>query len=235
MRILSVIPARYGSSRLPGKPLADLGGVPLVIRVWRRVRALDIFEDVVVATDDQRILDAVVNAGGRAELSSPLHPSGSDRVWEVLERHRADGVVNIQGDEPFVEIDVLRRLALCLREPGSEVVSAACPLEGDPTNAARVKVSFDKDHLARDFSREPFGKGPQWLHVGLYAYRREVLRRFVSLGPSPRETTERLEQLRMIENGISIKIIEVERAGLSIDTPEDLMAARALLRAEAGY
>jgi 3-deoxy-manno-octulosonate cytidylyltransferase (CMP-KDO synthetase) len=230
MRIIAVIPARMAATRLPGKPLALLGGRPLVVHVWERACKAPIFDDVIVATDHEAVVEAVVSAGGRAVLTRADHASGSDRVWEVLSATSADGVVNVQGDEPFVDPILLDRLGRALVSGVAPVVTAVSALDGDPEDPNRVKVLLDREDFAVDFSRRPFaGSGPAWLHLGLYAYTREALERFVGLPPSPRERSERLEQLRLIENGLSIKVVRASGATLSIDCPEDLERAREIV------
>jgi 3-deoxy-manno-octulosonate cytidylyltransferase (CMP-KDO synthetase) len=233
MRILAVIPARMAASRFPGKPLALLGGRPVVVRVWERVRQVPIFEDVVVATDHEGVIDAVRAAGGTAVLTRSDHPSGSDRVWEVLSTHDAEAVMNVQGDEPFVDPRLLERMASVLAKGEAAVVTAAAPLEGDPADPDRVKVLLGPGDLAVDFSRRAFwGSGPAWQHVGLYAYTRAALGHFVALPPSPREKQEGLEQLRLVENGVSIAVVRTDRTTVAIDTPKDLQRAERMLDQE---
>jgi 3-deoxy-manno-octulosonate cytidylyltransferase (CMP-KDO synthetase) len=230
MRVLAVIPARFGASRLPGKPLLDLEGVPVVVRVWERARKARQISDLVVATDDNRVVEVIERAGGQAVMTRRDHPSGSDRVWEVLEHHDAEAVINVQGDEPFLDPDILDGLVLELIHGRAPVVTVATRLVGDPWEPSRVKVSLDDQGMARDFSRLPLGEGPQWQHIGLYGFRRAALRSFVSMPPSPRERAEHLEQLRLIEAGVRIRVLTVDHCGLSIDTLEDLERARERLR-----
>ena len=237
-RVLGVIPARIGSSRLPRKPLQPLLGRPLVIWVWKRARRMDFLDRLIVATDSEEVARVCRQEGADVQLTSPGHPSGSDRVWEVAERMGAefDVVVNIQGDEPLVESDVVHA-ALAMVEGGFEVGTCATPVRGDAEfqDPAAVKVVRAGDGTALYFSRAaiPFrhgdserkdgGIGPGRLrHVGVYAYKRAALGRWVGLHPSPLEQEEGLEQLRALENGMRIGVAVVSEAAPGVDTPEDL-------------
>ncbi|MBN1337470.1 MAG: 3-deoxy-manno-octulosonate cytidylyltransferase [Deltaproteobacteria bacterium] len=219
-----------GSSRLPGKPLADLGGRALVVRVLERAWAVPGRPDVLVATDHEDVAAAVRAVGGQAVITRPDHPSGTDRVWEAVQGTKADVVVNLQGDEPFVDPALVARVARAVLDPGAEVATAACPLE--PTDRDRpsvVKVLVDPEGLALDFSRR-FAPGRTNLrHLGVYAFCRAALARFAALVPSPREQAERLEVLRLLEAGEPVRVVSAGFAPLSIDTPEDLVLARRVL------
>lgn len=240
MPVLGVIPARLGSTRLHRKPLQPLGGAPLIVRVMERVRALGCADELVVATEAPEVLAAVESAGGRAIRTAEAHPSGTDRVAEVAARAEFAGfdlILNVQGDEPFLPREAVEG-ALARVRGGDDVGTAAAPL--DPIgaeDAARVKVVFDSGGRALYFSRAriPYhrgpgvaGAGPYWQHLGVYAYRRDALFRWVAAAPTALETAERLEQLRALELGLRIGIARLaEPAPPGIDTPEDLRRAEA--------
>ena len=246
-----VIPARYGSSRLPGKPLADVNGLPMIVRVLQR--ALDSGADqVVVATDDQRIVDAVVAAGGRAVLTRADHPSGSDRVMEVADALGWPDdvvVVNVQGDEPLIPPAIIAQVAdLLLDDPALGVATLCEPITDvalvfDP-NA--VKVVFGRDGLARYFSRAPIPYardafsgtgatqlpvGGRWFrHIGIYGYRLRSLRQFVALPLGDLEQLESLEQLRLVEHGVAIRVAQAQAlVPGGVDTAADLERVRQVL------
>ena len=230
---VGIIPARLQSTRLPEKPLQDLGGAPVIARVLEQVRRASCFRAVIVATDSARIADAVHAAGGAAVMTSEL-PTGLDRVAAAA-RELEDGViVNIQGDEPFVSPKGLEHLVSLFRNPNVIMGTLAAPFPagedvGDPN---RVKVVVDRMSRALYFSRAPIphGAGPAaLLHVGVYAYRREALFELARLGPCPLERAERLEQLRALWNGIPIHVAVGDYGSLGIDTPEDLERARILI------
>lgn len=237
-RVLGIIPARIGSSRLARKPLQPLLGRPLVIWVWKRARQMDFLDRLIVATDCEEVAEVCRREGADVQLTSPSHPSGSDRAWEVAERVGAefDVVVNIQGDEPLVESDVVRA-ALAMVEGGFDVGTCATPVRGDAEfeDPAAVKVVRAGDGTALYFSRAaiPFRRGARerenggsgsgrLRHVGVYAYRRAALARWVGFRPSPLEREEGLEQLRALENGLRIGVAVVSEAAAGVDTPEDL-------------
>jgi 3-deoxy-manno-octulosonate cytidylyltransferase (CMP-KDO synthetase) len=242
MNPLIVIPARLAAMRLPNKPLADIHGVPMIVHVWRRAMEAAI-GPVVVACADQPILEAIERAGGRAVLTDPDHPSGSDRVWEAVERVDPDGkhdvIVNVQGDVPTLEGALIRRSLDPLRlDPDVDIATLVCPIV-DPVDIDRpsvpkpVIVWRPEGGIGRClyFSRAtiPYGPGPIYFHIGLYAYRREALARFVALPPGQLELREKLEQLRALEAGMRIDAAEVETVPLGVDTPEDLEQARRML------
>ncbi|MBV9548201.1 MAG: 3-deoxy-manno-octulosonate cytidylyltransferase [Alphaproteobacteria bacterium] len=239
MSSVVIIPARMASTRLPGKPLADIGGVPMIVRVWQRAMAAGIGPVVVAAAEDE-IADAVEKAGGHAVLTHPDLPSGSDRVFAALQGidpgAKYDTVINCQGDLPALDPAQLKAVAAAL--PGHDIATLAAPItdEADRGNPAVVKavVAWAPDGRqgrALYFSRAtvPSGAGEHFYHVGLYAFRREALARFVALPPSPLEQREKLEQLRALEHGMSIAVARVDEVPLSVDTPEDLEYARKLL------
>ena len=251
MKFIAIIPARYASTRFPGKPLAMLGGKPVVQRVYERVAAE--FDAVAVATDDERIRDAVAAFGGRAVMTSPDHRSGTDRcreAYETLCREQGctyDVVVNVQGDEPFISPSQIRALTACFDDERTDIatlVKPFAPSDGIEAleNPNSPKVVIDNESRAIYFSRSviPYLRGverSEWLarhtfykHIGMYAFRRDVLREVTSLPQSSLERAESLEQLRWLENGykIGVGITDIETVG--IDTPEDLARAEEFLR-----
>ncbi|HEY1877797.1 MAG TPA: 3-deoxy-manno-octulosonate cytidylyltransferase [Rhizomicrobium sp.] len=241
MNPILLIPARMASTRLPSKPLADIGGVPMIVRVWARAVASGL-GPVVVAAGEPEIVAAVARAGGRAVLTDPDQPSGSDRIWEALRLVDPNGahdvVVNLQGDLPALDPDQLKTAVWALEKSGADIGTLAAPItdEAEETNPAVVKavVGWDADERlgrALYFTRAPApaGDGMLWHHVGLYAYRRDALESFVALPPSPLELREKLEQLRALEAGMSIAVARVDATPLSVDTPADLERARMLL------
>jgi 3-deoxy-manno-octulosonate cytidylyltransferase (CMP-KDO synthetase) len=234
--IVAVIPARYASTRLPGKPLQLLAGLPLIQHVYQKVQAAGIFGKVVVATDDQRIRDAVLSFGGAVEMTSPEHTSGSDRIAEVVAEMPTDIVVNVQGDEPFITTAALQTLVDQFQNKTVQVASLMHPMQKDFANPNRVKVVCDKEDFALYFSRSliPFHRQQEanqsyFQHIGVYAYRKQALLEFVQTKPTVLEKIEKLEQLRFLENGIKIKMAQTDYKGFGIDTLEDLKAAEKLL------
>jgi 3-deoxy-manno-octulosonate cytidylyltransferase (CMP-KDO synthetase) len=239
MNPVLLIPARMASTRLPGKPLADIGGVPMIVRVARQARAAGI-GPVVVAAGEPEIAAAVAADGGRAVLTDPDLPSGSDRIWAALAAADPDGrhdvVVNLQGDLPALDPAQIRAAAAALQEADIATLAAPIDNDADRANPAVVKavVAWNRDETlgrALYFTRAaaPAGEGRLWHHVGLYAYTRAALARFVALPPSPLEQREKLEQLRALEAGMTITVARVDEAPLSVDTPADLEKARRLL------
>lgn len=242
-RILGVIPARYASSRLPGKPLVDIGGKSMVQRVVEQANRSKSLSAVVVATDDQRIVDHVKAFGGDAVMTSVTHLSGTDRCWEALEQlgvQNFDGVVNIQGDEPFIEPEQIDELCACLGRSGAAIATLAQRVNDDHDLAdpSEVLITVDVQMNALYFSRAaiPFLRNPtgaphhaqfRYLkHVGLYAYTTDALARIVQLPPSALEVAESLEQLRWLENGVSVRVGLTEHPSFCVDTPADLERAR---------
>lgn len=238
-----MIPVRYGSKRFPGKPLADLCGKPMVQWVWEGVRRSRRLSHLVVATDDDRIYEAVKAFGGAAVMSSRDHPSGTDRVAEVVAEMEVDVVVNIQGDEPLIEGRIVDELVSAFdADRDLEMATLASCFKGDSTQADphTAKVVVDKDGFALYFSRWPIpyvGQGrssSRWTghlqHIGLYGFRKGVLMTFASLEPSPLEEVEGLEQLRALDNGFRIKVIETDYEPLNVDTVEDLERVKAIIK-----
>jgi 3-deoxy-manno-octulosonate cytidylyltransferase (CMP-KDO synthetase) len=238
--ILILIPARMASTRLPGKPLADIAGEPMIVHVWRRAMEAKLGA-VWVATDSGAIATAVEKAGGHAVLTRVDHPSGTDRIHEAASEidpeRRADVVVNMQGDLPTLDPSHLAAAAALLADRSVDIATLAAkivqPKERDDPNVVKVVGSPVTPARLRAlyFTRAtaPAGAGPLYHHIGLYAFRRDALDRFVALPPSPLEQRERLEQLRALEAGMRIDVAIVDTGPLGVDTPEDLEIARAVL------
>ena len=237
---LGLVPARLASTRLPRKPLADIAGVPMIVQVWRRAMEADV-GPVVVAADSPEIVAVVMAAGGRAVLTSDAHQSGSDRIFEAISAIDPDGrhdvIVNLQGDLPTIEAEVVRAALAPLENAAVDIATLAAEItrteeRTDPNVVKAVGTALSATRLrALYFTRAtaPWGEGPLFHHIGLYAYRREALERFVALPPSPLETRERLEQLRALEAGMRIDVEIVSTVPLGVDTPHDLERARAML------
>jgi len=243
MSAIVLIPARLAATRLPDKPLADIGGVSMIVRVLRQAEAADV-GPVAVAAGDAQIVDAVRAAGGRAILTDPDLPSGSDRIKAALDlldpEGRHDVVINLQGDIPFVEPELIKAcVAVLAKEPRADISTLAAPeaSPADRDNADVVKVVMALTEgaaygRALYFTRSRlYGEGPVWHHPGVYGYRPEALRRFTAAPPSALERREKLEQLRALELGLSIWAAVIDKAPISVDTPEDLQAARAYAKA----
>ena len=250
MAVLGIIPSRYGSTRLPGKPLVPILGKSLIRRVYEQVKKCKTLDLVYVATDDERIVEAVSQLGGRAVMTSPDHPSGTDRIAETLDILEKEGVakpdivVNIQGDMPFVHPRMIDEIVEALHEDeaipmGTSVYPIARP--EDYENPAIVKTVTDLNGFALYFSRSliPYPRMktglPIYDHIGIYVYRREFLRTLANLKPTPLESEESLEQLRVLEHGYRIKVVKTscedsEFVGLGVDTAEDVQRAEELLR-----
>jgi 3-deoxy-manno-octulosonate cytidylyltransferase (CMP-KDO synthetase) len=239
MSTVAVIPSRYASSRLEGKALVDLAGKPMVQRVYEVALRTHLVDRVIVATDDKRILDAVQGFGGEAELTSPQHVSGTDRIAEVVDHLSCDVVVNLQGDEPLMDPRLIDDVVkLLLDDQDVSMASAQSPIDTieDLMNPNIVKVVSDRNGYALYFSRSPIpsrfrnledaGDSFGFKHIGLYVYRKDFLKKVVNLGPSPLEKQERLEQLRVLENGYRIKLVTTKFDSIGVDTPEDLTLAR---------
>lgn len=236
---LTVIPARMAATRLPGKPLADIAGSPMIVHVWKRAMEAALGR-VVVATDAEEIAEVIRKAGGEALMTRPDHPSGSDRVYETVSLLDPDGdfdqVVNLQGDLPLLEPHLIADCLAPLAEKGPDIATLAAEIriEEEKTAASVVKMvgtPLDAGHKrfrALYFTRTPTpsGDGPLYHHIGIYAYRRLALERFVSLPPSFLEKREKLEQLRALEAGMRIDVTVVDTVPLGVDTPKDLERAR---------
>jgi 3-deoxy-manno-octulosonate cytidylyltransferase (CMP-KDO synthetase) len=244
MRIIGLIPARFASTRFPGKPLAMIAGKPLLQRVVEQCQKAQRLSEVIVATDDERIRDRA-RAWCRVEMTSPGHPSGTDRIAEAARRCAGDGLVNVQGDEPLMDPGVIDRVAEALDE--ADMSTAATPLR-DPAelgNPNVVKVVVDQHGRALYFSRRtiPFLRDlaegsaadqlaafPFLKHLGIYGYRREVLERLVRWPVSALEQAEKLEQLRALENGLSLRVVRVDYESVGVDTPADVARVERILQ-----
>ncbi len=241
MRIVGVIPARFKSTRLEGKPLMDILGKPMIQHVYERAVSAGCMQDILVATDDARIQQAVEHFGGKAVMTSSGHSSGTDRVGEAVQNLDVDVVVNIQGDEPLIDPVVIKECVQALEaDPLVPVatVMRAIDSESDNAESAVVKVVRDRAGRALYFSRSqiPFPRTPpegfkMYEHMGLYAYTKDCLLRLTKLPPSPLEMIEGLEQLRALENGIPIRVVETQCTCpyLSVDTPQDLERVRRIM------
>lgn len=249
MRFIAVIPARYASTRFPGKPLAVLGGKTVIERVYTQVSS--IVSDAYVATDDQRIYDAVISFGGNVVMTSPNHKSGTDRIEEAVSIISAqtgisyDVVINVQGDEPFIQPSQLRTVMQCFDDSTTQIATLGKPFGSDLNaieNPNSPKIIVSQQGYALYFSRSviPFCRGiepsewpasyPYLKHIGLYAYRREVLHAVTQLPQSPLEIAESLEQLRWLDNGYRIKVGLTNVETIGIDTPDDLAKAEQFLK-----
>ncbi len=245
MRILAIIPARYSSVRFPGKPLADINGKPMVQRVYEQIKKCSSIKDIVVATDDERIINAVNSFGGKALLTLPDHQSGTDRCAEVIQRHKEnfDVIINVQGDEPFIAPDQIELIASCFKNQEIQIATLIKRITQSPElfDSSKVKVVINEKEEAMYFSRFPipFLRGLSeelWLensvyykHIGIYGYRTEVLSQIVKLPVHLLEKAESLEQLRWLTNGYRIQTALTELESISVDTIEDLNAARKFL------
>ena len=227
--VLCVIPARFGATRLPGKPLREGAGIPLISHVYANVANANAFDEICVATDDERIADAVRTAGGRAEMTSGAHNSGTDRVFEAAGRFRCSHIVNIQGDEPLIPHDLLRKFSAAVKRIDDNylltVVSHATIEEKNDPHV--VKAVLDHRGEALYFSRAPIpyereGGAPCYRHTGIYGFTVGGIARFCSLREGVLEHAERLEQLRALENGMRIRCLIHEYTSIGIDTPDDL-------------
>ncbi len=235
-----IIPARMAASRLPGKPLADICGEPMIAHVWRRAIEADV-GPVLVAADDSRIVQAVEAVGGKAVLTRPDHQSGSDRIFEALGALDPAGaydiVVNVQGDLPTIERQAVRACLAPLADAAVDIATLATPIarpeeKDDPNVVKAVGTLVAPGRLRALYftrARAPWGEGELLHHIGLYAYRRDALEAFVSMPASPLERREKLEQLRALEAGMRIDVMVVDAAPLGVDTPEDLNRARTIL------
>lgn len=242
-KIIAIIPARYASTRFPGKPLALVHGVPMIVRVLKQ--AEKVFEDVCVATDDERILHKVLDMGGKAVMTSAAHSSGTDRCLEALTKYEKqygknfDVIINVQGDEPYIRPEQLKKLAECFDDSSVEIATLVkrCRKQKEANDPNRPKVVIDNKWNAIYFSRSviPFFRAGTlsdgaleelnyYLHIGLYGYTAKALAAICTMPESFLEKTEKLEQLRWLENGYKIRVAESDYKSYSVDTPEDLQA-----------
>ena len=232
-RVAAIIPARWASTRFPGKALHGIAGKPLIQHVWQRCLEANIFDRIIVATDDMRIMETAFQFGAEVALTSPEHTSGTDRIAEVAKKLKRTSIFfNVQGDEPLIDPRLLRKLVKKFqRSEKSDLITAACPIHPkEASNEHTVKVVTDRSGKALFFSRSPIpflrnGAETQYLkHLGVYGFRRKALFNFVRLKPSPLESVEQLEQLRALENGMTIRVIVSETNTIDVNTPEDARA-----------
>lgn len=241
-KVLAVIPARYQSSRFPGKPLAIIHDKPMIQHVWERVTSINTIDKAIVATDDKRIYDAAVEFGGQCVLTNPNHPSGSDRVWEVAKQYpEYELVLNVQGDEPFIPPENLAQIITLMQQTDNADVGTIVTAIEDPLNNGKplyhdpniVKAVLGENNRVFYFSRAPIpfyrcGNNEEakqaiaYRHLGVYLYQRQALEQFTKLSPSALEKAEKLEQLRALEAGMSFYATVVKHAPVGVDTPEDL-------------
>jgi 3-deoxy-manno-octulosonate cytidylyltransferase (CMP-KDO synthetase) len=241
MKIIAVIPARYASTRFPAKLMQDLGGKTVILRTYEAAIATNLFDDVFVVTDSDIIFEEIVSNGGKSIKSIKEHESGSDRIAEAVQNLEVDIVVNVQGDEPFIDADPLQKVIEVFKKDSAQQVDLASVMreitnEDDINNPSNVKVVVDQNGFALYFSRSviPYPReknvGVRYFqHIGIYAYRKQALLDFYSLPMQSLEASEKLEQLRYLEYGKRIKMIETSHASIGIDTPEDLEKARRLV------
>ncbi|MDP2681989.1 MAG: 3-deoxy-manno-octulosonate cytidylyltransferase [Deltaproteobacteria bacterium] len=251
MHVVAIIPARYASTRLNGKPLLHIAGKPMIQWVYERAKKAKLTNDVIAATDDKRVFDAVRYFGGTAVMTSPEHRTGTDRIAEAADGLNADIIVNVQGDEPLIEPEMIDEAIRPLTND-SEIVVATLKTkirdEAELNNPNVVKVVTDKNDFALYFSRypipyvreqanppiPPLGKGGKgglghYKHIGLYVYRKDFLLKFAKMKPTPLEEAEKLEQLRVLENGYKIKVVETEHDSIGVDTEEDMERVRKIV------
>ena len=230
MNVMCVIPARFASTRLPGKPLKLIAGVPMICRVYDRAKQAWTVDKTLVATDDERIASAVTDYGGEAVLTDKKHPTGTDRLAEVaIKFPDYELIINVQGDEPLIEPELINQLALAFQDATLQMATVATPIGAEEqSNPNNVKVVMDKNDFALYFSRSlvPYprkeGVVTVYKHIGIYAYKRDFLLNFAKMPPTPLEQTESLEQLRVLENGYKIKVIKSNYKFIGVDTEEDL-------------
>ena len=243
MKFIGIIPARYASTRFPGKPLAMLGGKSVIQRVYEQVK--DVLDDVYVATDDRRIFDMVLNFGGKVVMTSSSHQSGTDRIAEAIEKIGGDWdvIVNVQGDEPFIQQEQVEAVCRCFEDESTQIATLGKPFATMEAvqNVNSPKIVVDNQGFAMYFSRSviPFVRNVEeneWIerfpflkHIGVYAYRKEVLKNITKLPQSSLEKAESLEQLRWLQNGYKIKVGLTDIETVGIDTPEDLKRAEQLI------
>ena len=238
--IMVMIPARRAATRLPDKPLADIAGDPMIVHVWRRAMEADL-GPVIVATDDDHVVTRIEAEGGKAVLTDPDHPSGSDRIYEALQKVDPEGevdiIVNLQGDLPTLDPIHIRRCAELVSRAGADIGTLVAQIttseERDNPSVVKAVTAFEDgadEAKALYFTRAtaPTGEGPLWHHIGIYTYTRDALARFVSLPPSLLERREKLEQLRALEAGMNIRVARVDTVPLGVDTPADLETARSV-------
>lgn len=242
MKVVAVIPARYASTRLPGKVLADIHGKPMIQHVWEQVKKSRLVDEVLIACDDPKVEEAAKKFQAKAVMTSPKHTSGTDRIAEAVKDLKVDIVLNIQGDEPLVHCEMVDLMAKAMLEDKSLVMATVVKVMTDESEVANpnvVKVVLDKDGNALYFSRspipynrekQPFSKIRYYKHFGLYAYRKNFLMQFKGLPVSLLEDAEKLEQLRVLEAGYRIKVVQTKFDTVAVDTQEDLERVRELIK-----
>lgn len=238
MKIAALIPARYGSTRLPAKLIQDLGGISVIQRTYVSTLATGVFDEVWVVTDHEEIQRQILDLSGKVFFSKKFHESGSDRIAEALEQVDADLIVNVQGDEPFQDSKSLHDLVAAFERPTVKMASLMCKIpEDEAYNPNSVKVVLDEKQNAIYFSRSPIPFNRErnedifyWKHIGVYAYTRELLKEFTAWPKSRLEQIEMLEQLRLVEKGVKIRMVETSHQAIAIDTKEDLDRARNFLK-----
>ena len=238
MKVIAIIPARYASTRFPGKPLVEINGISMINRVYNQAKKVTEISEIIVATDDSRIYDHVVGFGGKAMMTAESHQSGTDRCNEVLEKmeQHFDVVINIQGDEPFIKPEQIKELIQCFEDSSTQIATLKKKIEDSEEifNPNNVKVVTDTKQFALYFSRNPIpfvrnAEKESWItkadfykHIGIYGYKPEVLKQITKLEMSFLEKSESLEQLRWLENGFKIKVGKTNFQSIGIDSPEDL-------------
>lgn len=243
MKITAVIPARYESSRFPGKPLVEINNQPMIEHVYKRVEKTDVIDQVIVATDDRRIAEAIKNFGGKVEMTSSDHKSGTDRIAEVAQKINSDIIVNVQGDEPLIKPVMIEQLVKPFKGNEESLMTTLKKRIDDLNeinNPNVVKVVTDDNNFALYFSRAtiPYqrkdhdGKVDYYKHIGVYAFRRDFLLEYSKMNESRLEKIESLEQLRVLENGYKIKVVETVFDTVGVDTPEDLSYVKELIQSE---
>ncbi len=238
MKAIAVIPARYESTRLPGKPLKDICGKTMIHRVYEAVVSTKLFDEIIVATDDTRIANEVSSFHGQSVMTSSDCKSGTDRVFEASRSKDCDVIVNVQGDEPFIDDKTLSELLEAFKDPEVEVASLMTQIanETDYSNPNCVKVVCDNNNNALYFSRSPLPYSrdavefTSYRHIGVYAFRKDTLGLFVKLNQGKLELIEKLEQLRLLENGIKIRMVKTDYQGIGIDTQHDLDKAIEIIK-----
>ncbi len=242
MKIIAMIPARYGATRFPGKLMADLGGKPVIVRTYEATVKTNLFSDVYVVTDSEIIKSTIEKHGGKSIMSIKEHECGSDRIAEAVENLDIDIVVNVQGDEPFVKKEPLEKVIEVFKNKGAEEIDLASLMQEmtdwkDITDPNYVKVIVDENNFALYFSRSPIPyprdkkAGARYFeHIGVYAFRKQAILDFYKLPMRPLEATEKIECIRYLEYGKKIKMVETDFMGIEIDTPEDLKKAQEYLK-----
>jgi 3-deoxy-manno-octulosonate cytidylyltransferase (CMP-KDO synthetase) len=241
MKAVAMIPARYDASRFPGKLMADLEGKSVILRTYQATTATQLFSEVYVVTDSEIIKDEIENNGGKVLMSKQQHESGSDRIAEAAENIDADIIINVQGDEPFTQVDTLTKLLAVFEADTKKEIDLASPMKRlkineQIQNPNNVKVIVDQNNFAIYFSRSPIPyprnqeiEIPYFKHIGIYAFRKQALLDFKKTPMTPLETAEKIECIRYLETGKKIKMVEIDHVGISIDSPEDLQMAKEYL------